>query len=241
MMSASLEGGPSMNAIRVLALSAWLVLAAAPACADEPLPASKKQAAAAWSEDGLQRVEARGLDVVYARPGASLASFTRVWIRPVAVSFRRDWERAGAPGGHGRLRSTDAERIKAKLSGLVRDALLRRLEDGGYALVDGPGDDVLDVQLSIIDLYVTAPDVPTAGRVEVYAVSAGEMSLVAELRDSVSGEVVTRAFDHQRARETMRPERITRVDNAAEAEAAAQLWAKALREVLDAARAPASN
>jgi hypothetical protein len=223
-----------MKSIALVALLACLP--ALPCAAQDGLPTSKKQAAAAWSEDGLQRVDAKGLDAVYTRPGSSLAPFARVWVRPISVSFRRDWDRARA-GSHLRVGSADAERIKAKLSLLVRDELVRQLGEGGYALADGPGDDVLDVQLSIIDLYVTAPDVRTAGRTTVYAVSAGEMTLVAELRDSATGEVIIRAFDHARARETMRPMQITSVDNAAEAQAAARAWAEALRHALDAARA----
>jgi hypothetical protein len=76
------------------------------------------------------------------------------------------------------------------------------LNDGGYRLVDAPGDDVLDVEMSIIDLDVAAPDIQSAGRVETFAVSAGEMTLVAALRDSVSGDIVMRIFDRAQARES---------------------------------------
>jgi hypothetical protein len=208
------------------------------ACAADAMPTTKREAATAWSDDGLQRVEVKDLDVVYTRPGSGLASYAKVWIRPITVAFRRDWGR-GTTGSRLRVRSTDAERIKAKLAALVHDELLRQLDEGGYGLAEGPGDDVLDVQLSIIDLYLNAPDLPAAGRVETYAVSAGEMTLVAELRDSASGEVLARAFDHAKGRESMRPERITRVDNAADARAAAKAWAQALRRALDLARSTA--
>jgi len=81
-----------------------------------------------------------------------------------------------------------------------------------------------------------APDIQSAGRVTTFAVSAGEMTLVAALRDSVSGDVVMRIFDRAQARESFRPQRITSVDNAAEARDAASGWAKALRKELDLAR-----
>jgi hypothetical protein len=110
------------------------------------------------------------------------------------------------------------------------------LTAGGYSLATEPGDDVLQVNLSIIDLWVNAPDIATAGNVKTYALSAGEMTLVAELRDSATGDVVARAFDRALARENFRPMRITSVENTAEATAAARGWAKALRQELDSAK-----
>jgi hypothetical protein len=71
--------------------------------------------------------------------------------------------------------------------------------------------------------------------VSTYAVSAGEMSLVADLRDSASGDVLVRVFDHASANESTWPHQITDVENVAEARAAA--WARALRSELDLAKA----
>ena len=133
-------------------------------------------------------------------------------------------------------RRKDSQRIKDGLAALVREEVVRQLSEGGYTLVDTPGEDVLDVEMSIVDLNVAAPDIQTAGRVETFAVSAGEMTLVAALRDSVSGDVAMRIFDRAQAREYFRPQRITSVDNISEARDAAKGWAKALRKALDLAR-----
>jgi hypothetical protein len=222
--------------IAVLLASALATGAAFAAPGDDPLPTSKRGAVAAWTEDGLQKVTLKGLDAAYVRPGSDVASYTGVRLAPIRVSFRRDWERSVA-GRAGRVRPEDAQRIRDKVAALVREEFATQLAAGGYAVTEAAGDDVLELDIAITDLYLVAPDLPTAGRIEVFAVSAGEMTLVAELRDSVSGETAMRLYDHGRARESARPERIVHFDNEIEARRVAAGWAKALREALDAARA----
>ena len=95
--------------------------------------------------------------------------------------------------------------------------------------------------MRIIDLNIVAPDVPTAGRKDVYAVSPGEMTLIAELRDSASGESIMRVYDHDDGNASAYVHRITRMDNVTEATRLARDWSKTLRAQLDAARAAASE
>ena len=219
-----------------------LFLGAAIACAQfaeaqsgATAPLSKSQASSAWSEEGLQPLQVKGLDVVYARSGADLATYAQILLAPVTVAFQRGWERNGTPGSRKPVSAADAQRIRDKLAKLVRAEVVEELTSGGYQLVDAAGDHVLEVDLAIVNLQVNAPDLGV-GRTTSYAVSAGEMTLVAELRDSASGEVLMRVFDRALARESFRPQRITSVDNAAEARTAAQGWAKALRTELDRAK-----
>jgi len=190
----------------------------------------------AWSEGGLQKTTIKGLDVVYARPGASLAEYHKVLLSPIEVSFNRDWERREVPGSRRRISASDSQAIKDRLSKLVREELTKELAAGGYQVVDSAGDDVLEVHMAIVNLYVTAPKVTGSGNVDTFAVTAGQMSLVAELRDSVTGDVIARLFDHAAAREWPWARRVTSVDNAAEASAITREWAKILREQLDLAK-----
>lgn len=202
-------------------------------------PTSKRAAAAAWTEDGLQKTAIKGIDVAFARPGASLAPYGKVLLRPIDVSFRRDWGRS-ATGTRIRVRDRDAQRIRDKLAALVREETARELAKGGYTVVDHAGDDVLEIRGSISNLYLVAPDVVGAEAVRVYSVSAGEMTLVADLRDSVSGDTVLRVYDHAEATDTGRIRRITRAENELEARRAARAWAGILRRQLDAARGVAA-
>ena len=179
---------------------AWLLaacgvctaLAQAPA---SETPKSRRVAATLWSEEGLSKIAVKGLDVVYAKPGATLAGYKQMMLRPISVAFQRDWEKQSAPGSRIPIGAKDSQRIKDRLAALVREEVVRQLSEGGYTLVDAPGEDVLDVELSIIDLNVAAPDIQSAGRVETFGVSAGEMTLVAALRDSVTGDVAMNGTD----------------------------------------------
>jgi hypothetical protein len=215
-----------MNKFLSIALLLASVFLYAPSCAAQA-------ETSAWTEGGLKKISVKGLDAVYAKPGASLAEYNKVLLRPISVSFQKNWERNVTSGTRMRLTAADSQRIKDKLSTGVREEVVKQLNDGGYKLVDSAGDDVLDVQMAIVNLYVTAPDVPVPGNVKTYAVSAGEMTLVLELRDSASGDVIARAFDRALASETFHARRITNADNAAEARQAASGWAKALRTALD--------
>lgn len=217
----------------VLMASSLLAAGAMAADTTGELPRSKRGANAAWSEDGLQKITVKELDVVYSRPGSSLKDYKKVLLKPISVAFRRDWGKSSTRGVGTRIKSSDVQRIKDNLAVILKEEIGKQLLEGGYVLVEQAGDDVLEVQMSIVDLYINAPDVVTRSGADVFAISAGEMTLISELRDSVSGETVIRIYDHAEARENAWPQRITNADNVSEARNAAAKWGGALRKSLD--------
>jgi Protein of unknown function (DUF3313) len=196
---------------------------------------SKADAEEAMSGDGLQKIKVKGIDLVYARPGASLASYSKVRISPVAVAFRKDFD-PSKPGSRMKYASSDLEGIRADVGRIVYDAFAKELAKGSYVTSDASGPDVLDVRPSIADLYVNAPDTMEAGRTRTYSMNAGEMTLVMELADSASGEVIARVYDRREARDTGRLTWSNSVTNQAEAANAAANWGRILRKRLDSAR-----
>lgn len=219
-----------------LCIACTVAFGAALAQPAEDTPRTRREAAKDWSEDGLEKVKVKGLDVVYARPGSSLTGYAKVMLRPVSVAFRHDWGRTPMAGNAYRIRPEDTRRIKENLAGLVREEVDREFSAGGYQLVSEPGEDVLEVGLAIRDLHINAPDVRSSYPVDTYALSAGEMTLVAELCDSVTGDIVMRIYDRAMAHETPFARRMTNVENVAEARAMTRAWAKQLRRQLDLAR-----
>jgi hypothetical protein len=197
--------------------------------------ASKAAAEEAMSAEGLQKIKVKGVDLAYARPGASLAAYTKVRIAPVQVAFRRDFD-PNRSGSRMRIDPEELERIRADVAKIVQEAFARELARGSYAATDAAGAEVLDVRANIVDLYVNAPDTMEPGRTRTYTVSAGEMTLVMELADSASGEVLARVYDRREARDTGQLTWTNRVTNQAEAERIAAGWARILRARLDAAR-----
>ena len=186
--------------------------------------------------DGLEKVSVEGIDLSYRRPGASVAQYTKVKIGDISVAFNRNWEKTPLPGTRFRMHSEDAQKIKDRVAGLLREEISTALKAGGYAIVETADEDVLEFAAAIIDLYINKPQVQSAARTETYAVSAGEMTIVVELRDSLSGEVLSRAYDRGAARETMSPHFITSSENEKEARKIIQGWATILVTQLGAAR-----
>jgi hypothetical protein len=189
----------------------------------------------AMSYDGLQKIDIKGIDMAYALPGATLSGYSKVMIDPIGVRFHKNWKPT-VTGSTRKLSSSEQQRIRDDVAKVVYDSFVEELKKGGFSVVREPGPDVLRVQVAIINLYITAPDVMTPGRTRVYMVSAGEMTLLAELADSETGEIIARVLDRYQARTTGNFRLSSSVSNATEARSAASSWAKILRGELDKAK-----
>jgi len=198
--------------------------------------AQPKNLEEAMSYDGLQRINVKGIDMAYALPGATLSGYTKVLIDPIGVAFHKDWKPTTVAGTRRKLSSDEQQKIRANVAKIVYDAFVEELKKGGYSTVTEAGPDVLRVQANILNLYIIAPDVMAPGRSRVYTVAAGEMTLLAELSDSDSGEIIARVLDRYQARSTGSFQVTSSATNAAEARSAATSWAKILREALDKAK-----
>jgi hypothetical protein len=191
--------------------------------------------------DGLVRVQNRRLDHVYLLPDVSFAGYTRVRLDPVQVSFYRNWNPNRSPSQ--RLRQRDLENIKSTLANEFRRVFSDTLTRGGYKLVDEDGDDVLRVQAAIINLYITAPSAGAPGRSRTFVANTGQMTLVAELRDSVTGQLLARVVDTVQGRRAGGFQVASPVSNMADARRALSQWADVLLTGLDDAegRSPAAR
>jgi len=204
---------------------------ASPAWSQSKSPAA--QTAATADAEGLVKVKVRGLQTVYAVPGAKLAGYDKVMLDPIEVSFAKSWQ--PQTGGQ-RISAADKQEIREGLERVLREAFTKELtKSQRYTVVNAPGDDVLRIKAEIRDLYINAPDVPSATITHSYTLSAGEMTLVAELRDSATGALIARVIDRKKDPEKTWLELTTRVDNVAAAQQAAAGWARTLRERLDSA------
>ncbi len=195
--------------------------------------ADQAPGAAQADDEGLASIEVKGLDRVYARPGANLSQYDKVMLDPVEVSFSKNWkpDRAGGP-----ITAAEKQAIRDRLAQIFREELKKELQrPPGYGVVLAAADDVLRVRAEIRDLYINAPDLPRSGPTRIYALSVGEMRLVAELRDGPTGALIARVVDLKKDPDAPWLHLTTRVDNEAAARRAIADWARVLRRELDAA------
>lgn len=230
-----------MNRLLTLTVCLTVALAAAnPAGAAVAVandgPGTRAETATAWRAEGLQAITVRGMDVAYAQPGASLQAYHSIVLVPVAVSFQKNWERSAAIPTGTRLTSRDTDRIRKDMSDVVNHEIRREFEKGGWRVVDAPGAGVLEVEVRIVDLFLNAPDLPTPGISQSYTRSFGQLTLVAELRDSATGTVVMRLLDNSTGHDHVTLIRTTRVENTREVGFVASDWARAVRRQLELAR-----
>lgn len=156
-------------------------------------------------------------------------------VRSIDVSFSKNWD-PKRPGSNFRISKQDREDIRTGVAKVVLEEFTRELQaKSGYQVVTETGPDVLRVKATIVNLYVNAPDTKSPGA-RTYVASAGEMSLVAELFDSESGQVLARVVDRSEARNIGSMTWANSASNAFEARDIAAAWARVLRQSLDKAK-----
>lgn len=164
-------------------------------------------ASVAWSKDKPPEVDQHGLHLVhdselrrvYKRPGVDIGQYDKVILVDVYVAFRKNWERDHKTSDPFRVGKRDVEQIKQRVGDEFEKEFKKRLEKKGYPVVDKSqtGHDVLIVRPAIINLDVVAPDTMKEGRSTTFTASAGQMTLYAELYDSVSNQLIATVMDPQ--------------------------------------------
>lgn len=190
--------------------------------------------------DGLELIKDTELALVYAEPGADLEQYNRIYLVDTFVAFKKNWKRDQLRTASRHISSSNMEKMKTELAAMFREVFTEVLEEGGYELATERAEDVLIIRPAIINLDVTAPDIPSATLTRSYAESAGEMTLYVELYDSVTDDLIAKALDRQWDRETGHFQWQNRVTNRAAAKRILTTWANVLKEGLDQARGVAN-
>jgi hypothetical protein len=184
--------------------------------------------------DGLVRRPGTRIDTVFVKPDADISGFTSVMLDPVQVSFASNWDpNQGVRNPARRLNAADVAAIQTGLATMFRETFSADLARGNFQLVEQAGPDTLRVSAAIVNLFVTAPDTMTAGRSRTYTANSGQMTLVLELRDAVTGELLARAVDTQRGRQSGSMSFTNSVTNTADARRAISTWSTALTQGLN--------
>ena len=183
---------------------------------------------------GLELVPSNNVGALYRRPEVDISAYSKIMIGEPAVEFSKNWN----PRNYGRfgLSAAQLTKIRTDLAAMAKSVFAKTLSDGGYEIVTEAGDGVLAITPNIVDLFINAPDVPTAGRSKTYTMDAGSMTLVLQVNDAVTGTLLAVAFDKRRSGSSTM-QWATSVSNRAAAETMLKGWAEQLKRELDAARA----
>jgi len=134
--------------------------------------------------DVWRRIDGTGLGQAYARANTDLSGYDRVMIDPLSIWYVQNDK-------------LDEDQVQANLAGLRSDfnqTIKAALERDGYEIVDAPGSAALRLHVEIVDLKINEP--PGAGNPlrdrYRFSTARGQITLIAEFRDSESDEVLIR-------------------------------------------------
>jgi hypothetical protein len=182
--------------------------------------------------DGLERLRGAQVDRLWVRPGASLEGKTQIMPQFAGFSYRS--ERTGHREGY-KLTNDQHKDLEEALHKVFLEELTR---GGDWQVTQEPGPDVILVRAWLADMVVRLPPDTRSGRGNDWVASAGEATLVVEVYDAETRQILVRAADRaavQRAGGGMM--RTTSGTNRAEVRRMFRSWAQRLRRGLDEVKA----
>lgn len=202
-------------------------------CASEPTVQSGPDAETTF--DGLVRIDNSRFSAAWIDPEIDLTHYTKIMPGGAEFQFRNVQKTSRTTAQRSNenefwISESQRERLVEVVSEIF-DEELQRSEH--FTMVDEPGQDTLIIVGALHDIVSRIPPAQV-GRGEIWLSSLGEGTLVIELADSLSGEVIYRAVD-RRAIENVGSQMI-RANSAStwgEVRRWARRWATRLREGLD--------
>lgn len=167
-------------------------------CASEPTMQEGPDAEVTY--DGLNRIDNAAFKNAWADPGADWARYDQIITGDAFFEFRAvkkgsGTQRASSSTAEYWIDDKDRERLKDEVSAVFAEELAKseRFSVSGTA-----GPNVLIIRGGLHDIVSRVPP-EHAGRSEIYLSSVGEATLILEIVDSLSGEVLFRAVDRRAA------------------------------------------
>lgn len=151
------------------------------------------------THDGLVRVPNTRAGAVWKLPEADLSIYKRIALLEPDISFRKNW-RDNVNSDRmisDRITAQDMEKIIAEGKKLLLEEFTKELEKSGFAVVLEYADDIMVVRPVILNLEISAPDTDNTAGIwgNTYTDGGGAATLVIELYDSVTKQILVRASD----------------------------------------------
>ena len=181
--------------------------------------------------DGLHRVDNSVVQYAWLKPDLSLAGYNKIILVGAGIEYRAVRSASTATAGN-RSEFPLTDQQKMRLESMVAEVFQEELgKSKKYTLTSEEGPDVLELTGALIDVVSRVPP-ERAGRGNYYISSVGSATLVLELRDSQSNEILARAIDGQ-AFQSVYMQKSSSPQNAQEVKRGLRKWGRRLTEILD--------
>ena len=226
---------PATKPIKPLFVSLCLALFAVGSASAPSIPEGPDRE---LSFDGLVRVKHSQFTRAWVDPDIDLSRYTKIMGGGAQFQFRAVRKPPSTEAGRMSSRSGEkgfpiSDANRTKLIDIVNETFEQELaKSTRYTMVEEKGDDVLMIRGAMLDIVSFVPP-QQVGRTEVFLSSVGEITLVLELVDSVSGEVLARAAERRNLETQGGTMRSTPVTNWSQVRRLARTWANRLRKGID--------
>jgi hypothetical protein len=204
-------------------------------CSSTPPAAIQEGPNAEVSFDGLHAIDNSIFKLAWADPDIDFSKYDKIMPGGAFLEFRAvkkvSTTRATSASSEFYIDDRNRERLKEETTTIFREELAN---SNRFTMVEESGPDVLIIRGGLHDI-VSFVRPESIGRNEIYLSAVGEITLILEVVDSRSNEVIFRAVERRVAqRPGGQAIRSTSVTNWAEVRRLLRRWATTLREGLDA-------
>jgi hypothetical protein len=157
------------------------------------------------TQEGLHRVDPLIMEAAWVRPDFDLSGYTRILLMPTAVQFRDVPERSNDARTRAMREYFPVEdERKEWMRRTWREALEARFsQDSRIEGFQGETANVLAVQVLIADVVSRIPPYGVVGSTVSYVGDPWSASLVLELRDATTAQLLARTLDRRNTRGLM--------------------------------------
>lgn len=203
-------------------------------CSSAP-PTIQQGPNAEVSYDGLHAIDNSIFKAAWADPDIDFSRYDKIMAGGAFFEYRAVKKTSGTS----RARASDTEfyideKAREKLKELTSEIFNEELaKSSRFSVTDASGPDVLIIRGGLHDIVSQVPP-DIIGRGDIYLSSVGEITLILEVVDSMSGEVIFRAVERRAAeRGGGMAMRSNSVNTRSEVRRLIRRWATTLRDGLD--------
>jgi len=194
-------------------------------------PTMQKGDAAEVTFDGLYRVDGTRMDETWLRPDIDLSQYGALMFEGAGVSYMPVKQRARYASTAEKFPLDDRQR--ARLEATITEVLVEEFgQFEHYSVTDQAGPGVLKVTIGLKDVLSRVPPERNGSRVSFYLRDLGEATLVLEVRDAETNQILARVVDRAGVENTSLQES-NAVTNINEVKRSVRRWGKSIRQGLD--------